>query len=232
MQYGPETDSRLQVIDEGRRRPSERGEHPNLFQRLFEHRGRSMAHDDLHAEGSLKRMDYPRDWHQVIPEISRPGAPVGPLKLSEFHPPHEKDVKLCYWNRAYGNVKEDAQTAQSFQRVLNQEPHKLSQAELNSLRHLLADGYYANQDPYQVLRAETRSVHGRNVLMIESEYKSHDPEKPNNRSLSMFVSSDGTGRYTEQIYFVAPESKYQNYAGKAAQSMDSVKWRRPERVPF
>jgi hypothetical protein len=230
MQSEAPVESKFVVASERRSSGDENQE--SLFQRVFEHKGKVMTQGDMHADGSVKKMEVPKHWQETMPEVSRPGAPVGPLKISQFQPPLEKDVKLCYWNRAYGNVKEDAETAGALQRVLDQKPHQLSVPEQNGLRHLIASGYYANPDPYQIVNAETKNVHGRTVLMVESSYKSNDPDQPNKRSVSMFVNSDGTGRYTEQIYFVAPESKFKEYAPHALQSMESVKWRRPERSPF
>lgn len=207
-------------------------EHKNLFQRIFDRHKDAAANAEVHADGAVRKLTVPNGWQEMMPKMSRPDAVIGPLQLNEFHAPGNENVRLCYWNRAYGNNREDADTARAFRNVLSAEPHKLSDEELKSLRHLIGDGMYGNPDRFQVIKAETRAVHGKNVLAVEADYESANPELPNRRSYSMYISSDSTGRYTEQLYYVAPQSEYRQHAAAAIDSMHSVRWHRSARAPF
>jgi len=208
-------------------------ERKSLFNRLFE-RG-AIDDDAMRApgdNGSIKKIVMPKDWQPVMQDLSQKDNLIGAPMMKEYSPPGDASVKLSYWNRSFGNVKEDAGTARAFAHILSHEPHHLNARELDSIKHLIGDGLYGNGDPMAIINAETRKVHGRNVLTVESAYKSLDPEKPDRRSFSMFINSDGSGRYTEQLSYQAPNDTYARHLGSAVETFNSVKWRKGGKSPF
>ncbi|CAN5575910.1 hypothetical protein BH11CYA1_BH11CYA1_21030 [soil metagenome] len=209
-------------------------EHRSLFNRIFEKEGNHSMNENhkVTEEGSIRRLAMPKHWQQAMPDISDNKSMIGAPMLTEYNPEGDRATKMCYWNRAFGGTKESTETAANFTRVLSQEPHHLNQQELKSLQNLIGNGVYANTDSYEVLHAETKKIHGRTVLAVESAYKENPSQPQGRRSYGVFINSDGSGRYVEQVYFAAPERTYNSNLKEAVDCINSIKWRKESRAPF
>ena len=213
---------------------SQTEEHRSLFNRIFE-KDRGAAMRDKHKvteEGSIKRLEMPKHWQQAMPDLSNNKAMIGAPMMTEYNPIGDQTTKMCYWNRAFGGAKEDPETATAFKRVLSREPHQLNREELKSLHHLIGNGVYANTDAFEVLHAETRKIHGRTVLAVESAYQDNQSQPLGRRSYGVFINSDGSGRYVEQVYFTAPEQAYKTNLKEAVDCINSIKWHKDSIAPI
>lgn len=214
--------------------PAQPEEHRSLFNRIFEReRGASMS--DKHKatdDGSIKRLAMPKHWQPAMPDMSDSKAMIGAPMMTEYNPEGDPATKMCYWNRAFGGNKESTETATAFKRVLSQDPHHLNQQELKSLMPLIGNGVYANTDPFEVLHAETKKIHGRTVLAVESAYKDNDSQPRGRRSYGVFINSDGSGRNVEQVYFTAPENAYKTNLKEAVDCIESIRWRKATIAPI
>ena len=222
------------VKDNDQTQPSQTEEHRSLFNRIFEkERGLSMSENHkVTEEGSIKRLSMPKHWQQAMPDFSDDRAMIGAPMLTEYNPAGDRATKMCYWNRSFGGTKESAETAMNFNRVLSQEPHHLSQQELKSLQNIIGNGVYANTDSFDIVHAETKKIHGRTVLAVESAYKDSPSQPQGRRSYGVFIDADGSGRYIEQVYFAAPERAYQANLNEAVDCINSIRWRKNSRAPF
>ncbi|MFA7339942.1 MAG: hypothetical protein WC028_24405 [Candidatus Obscuribacterales bacterium] len=213
--------------------PSHPEEHRSLFNRIFE-KERTNPMSDNHKvteEGSIRRLEMPKHWQQAMPDMSNDKAMIGAPMMTEYNPSGDPATKMCYWNRAFGGAKESPDTAIAFNRVLSREPHQLNQQELTSLEHIIGNGVYANTDAFEILHAETRKIHGRTVLAVESAYKDNQSQPQGRHSYGVFINSDGTGRYIEQVYFTAPQEAYRANLKEAVDCINSIKWRRDLPAP-
>ncbi|MBP9093501.1 hypothetical protein KBI23_20950 [bacterium] len=214
--------------------PSHQEEHRSLFNRIFDRERTNLMSDNhrVTEEGSIKRLEMPKNWQQAMPNISDSKAMIGAPMMTEYNPSGDLATKMCYWNRAFGGAKENPETAAAFNRVLSREPHQLNQQELKSLQHLIGNGVYANTDAFEILHAETRKIHGRTVLAVESVYKDNQSQPQGRRSYGVFINSDGSGRYVEQVYFTAPEQAYKTNLKEAVDCINSIKWHKDSIAPI
>lgn len=162
--------------------------------------------------GKIKSMSLPDGWVAGAPEPNR-GVPGRVYRY--FHAPQSKDVQICYFNRGPAMYK---QFADGFRDILSKPAHKLSPEEIPYLRELLRE--MANPKHFQLNNASTIDHNGKRVLLLEGRYIGiqHDVRE-------LFIDSDGTGQFVQEIYYKAPAAVFQANLPAAIKAFQSIVWK-------
>jgi len=171
-----------------------------------------MSHATLEVidHGQIKRMVLPPDWR----EGERVERVVGNSSLRQFHPSDNDSVTLYFYYRGH-DLADHA--AGRFRDTLRAPEHRLSLNEMRALAVVV--GEKADPDQFSVADARTASLNGRNVLLVEGHYRPVDE-----RSLSIYIDADWSGRFVQEIVLKAPAEQYDRHADVIKATLRAIEW--------
>jgi hypothetical protein len=140
---------------------------------------------------------------------------VGDSSLRRFHLTDDPETRICFFYRGYGM---NEPTAAAFSKVLESDDHVLAAEELAVLEDLI--GEKANKEAFAIAGARTEAVAGRRVLIVEGTYKA-----TGERSCTVYVNADGTGRFVQEIFFQARMDGYLPKFPLFSESLMSIEWK-------
>lgn len=189
-------------------RASDAAEQTNHEERLLatflggapEQKGRSFS------IGQIESAKLPAGWSKLSENYDNAVGSFTAFKSSTT------DALLCFHSRS-GPI--DPATADSFKRVLQGEPRSLSQSDLAQLGLLLGE---RNQDMFDVNKASTVAIDGRNALLIEGRYKSVDLKVK-----ALYIDASGDGRSVQEVYLQAPSASFDQADAQSAQTFQSLR---------
>jgi hypothetical protein len=163
--------------------------------------------------GQISKMTLPKGWDEVV---SEPFTGIGNRAYREVRLHGDKDVALSFFYR--GDSLRDENQARSFHSILHQEPHMLTQKEINSIPEVLQDK--ANTKDFGILSARTQNISGKNVLIVEGRYKALQQD-----SYHMYIDTDDTGRHVQEVFYQAPKDRFAAHLRVAKESLNSIRWK-------
>lgn len=158
-------------------------------------------------------MELPESW------VEKPAEPMlttlGTRSLREFHGPDQPEACLCFYYRGLPLTNEPAAI---FRGTLRQPAHSLSSEETESLREVLKER--ADASVFTIACVKTLDWNGRRVLWLEGRYR-----QTGANLVEILVDCDGTGRAVQEVYFLAPDGVFQQYAQTAGQALRTIQWK-------
>lgn len=161
--------------------------------------------------GQVDALKLPPGWKEG--QATKPAG--GSSSLREFHLPGNREVKLCFF---YRGTRVSEAVGKDFQKVIEQAPHILKPAEVESLKEILREK--ANPQSFKTLIAKTEDIDGKRVLLIEGSHAGSQIE-----TRSIFVDTDGTGTAIQEIFFQAPKPEYTKHLPVATAALKSIRWK-------
>ncbi len=166
---------------------------------------------ELSDHGQVRKIDIPPGWEEGPNYDGREHS----ASYKEFHPAGDKDCQLGFYYR--GRRTSEA-AGKNFHDQLAKPPHALSADELKSVAEIIRDK--SNPADFNTKSARTEDVNGKRVLILEGQYTANKQYAKH-----LFVDSDNTGTAVQEIFFQAPEHKFQNFSKPADEALKSIKWK-------
>ena len=164
--------------------------------------------------GQIDRMTFPEGWVAGEP-VPNPG--IGSRSFRDVHRADQPEVSVCFFYRGLP-VSDGA--ANYFHAVLQAAPHKLTEAELESVQEILRFKTPFKSEQFLMSSARTEDINGKRVLIVEGSYAASS-----DRIYEIYVDADGTGRVVQEIYYQAPENSYDRHAKDVMNIVQSIKWK-------
>jgi len=165
----------------------------------------------LLSRGPVAQMHLPPGW--IFGEKQDSGARR--YSFQNLHPAGNESAMVSFFYRGF---QIDEQSAVSFKRILAEEVHDLTFAELESIREVIQDR--ADPQFFDLKLVRTKTLNNKRILVIEGFYK-HCPEG----RLELFVPADSEGRIIQEIFYQAPIVSYPQFRPAACKAFDSIVWK-------
>ncbi len=162
--------------------------------------------------GQIASMTLPAGW---VEGTDKTYTGAGTRSFRQFHSADFPDAKLCFFYRGLPVRKE---SAESFREILDRPPHELEVSETNSIAEVLRDR--GNHDQFYIRDIRTEDINGKRVLVVEGTH-----EKIQQDSYALYIDADGTGRFVQEIYYLAPFIDYVSFKPEADESINSIAWK-------
>ncbi|MBX9771317.1 MAG: hypothetical protein K2X29_08090 [Candidatus Obscuribacterales bacterium] len=165
---------------------------------------------EITDQGLFKRIALPDGWLVKDPdEAENFGS-----QMLEFYLPDDHSVSLSFYyqGRPAGSMLADA-----LRSLLNKPPHQLSTDEADSIALILRN--VADPDEFETVSMHTEDLNGRRILVADGNWK-----KISLKARHLFIDADGDGRIVQEIYFLAPKSKFDQYYPVVMDTFNSVEW--------
>jgi hypothetical protein len=162
--------------------------------------------------GQIASMDMPPGW---IEAAGRQYTGAGARSFRKFHPPDRPDAKLCFF---YRGTPVSAASAQALRAVLAEPAHDLDPSEFACLSEVLRDRSCPEQFHVRDIRAE--DLNGRRLLVIEGSY-----ERIQQDTYALCIDADGSGRFIQEVYFMAPFIDYVTCKMEVEEAIKSIVWK-------
>lgn len=165
--------------------------------------------------GEIHRFNAPRGWHEQ-PQEQTYWAHQGYSR--DFCPADNPNATLSIYSRGTA-ISE--RSAESFQEILHSPVHVLSTPEIESITQVLSK--LADQDAFAIGNAQTMTIAGRKVLIVDGEWKTSGIQFH-----GILLSSGVDGREIQEVFFEAPAQEFSKHLGEAVESICSIKWKQEE----
>jgi len=165
------------------------------------------------GHGQIKKMVLPARWVEG-PVQERP---FDVQSLRWFHPPDDDQPRLCFFDRGYPI---DEAAGEAFSDLLNAWSLKLSAEELWPLQEVLREAVPGEY--FELKNASTGRLKGKRILLVEGKYVDRGWN-----TYSVFVDVDGTGCIVQELYYTAPQERYDEFLTAAMESMRTIEWEKP-----
>jgi len=163
----------------------------------------------ISGHGQVMRMELPAGW-VAGPAKDGPGA----RSVREFFPATSPKSSICFYYR--GMPISDA-SAMIFKAMLLEPQHELNEDEFEGLQEVL--GNVIDPQAYEKQSARTQNLNGKRVLVLEGHWL-----EGKRYGMDLFIDADGSGRYVQQIYFIAPLDQYRRYVESVERAFSSIEW--------
>lgn len=160
--------------------------------------------------GQISSFKLPEGWLEASPAPQMAGR-----VLRKFCRSDNQSVRFCIYLRG---VPVSNPAAAAFQKVLYADFHDLAAEEIASLAEVLEG--MSNESAFQFNAAATNYLNNRRALQVEGRWL-----KPGEDTLCIFIDTDGSGRYIQQIYFTAPAGLLQAHLSEANSMFTSIEWK-------
>lgn len=164
------------------------------------------------GHGQIAQMTLPGGWVEK-PQGEQLGL-TGVQSLREFHPPTDANAKLCLFFRG---EPVDFYAGEQFATVLKCPVHELNNKEWQLLFDIL--GPTSDPKAFQLERAQTLDLNGKRVLVVEGIWQVYQ-----HKAYQIYVDVDCSGRFLQEIYFMAPKDQFEQYWGLARLCLNSIMW--------
>ncbi|HEY9871099.1 MAG TPA: hypothetical protein V6D08_18175 [Candidatus Obscuribacterales bacterium] len=162
--------------------------------------------------GQIASMDMPPGW---IETAAKQYTGAGAQSFRKFHPPDRPDAKLCFF---YRGAPVSASSARALREVLAKPAHDLDPSEFSSLAEVLRDR--SDPEQFHVRDIRTEDLKGRRLLVIEGSY-----ERIEQDTYALLIDADGSGRFVQEIYFMAPFIDYVTCKMDVEEAVKSIVWK-------
>jgi hypothetical protein len=161
------------------------------------------------GQGQVVRMSLPAGWVEGSTQTG-PGARL----VRNFYPEVSPETTICFY---YRGMPISEGSALIFRAMLTEPPHELVEDEFESLQEVL--GHIYGAEAYERLTARTQNLNGRRVLVFEGHWI-----ESKRYSMDIFIDADQSGRFVQQIYFLAPLDEYRRYVESVEKAFSSIIW--------
>lgn|SRR5262249_5027466 len=166
----------------------------------------------LSNHGQIASMDLPAGW---VEGPARTYTGAGTRSFRAFHSPDIPEAKLCFY---YRGLPVQPESAQTFREVLGKPPHMLDESEISALSEVLRDR--GNSEQFQMRDIRTEDLNGRRVLVVEGTY-----DKIQQDTYALCIDADGSGRFVQEIYYLAPFIDFVSFKAEADEAIKSIAWK-------
>jgi hypothetical protein len=172
--------------------------------------------NEIQEHGQIKKMLLPSGWLEG--EVKE--GPFAVQSLRWFHPPDDIEARLSFYYR--GHPVGEAAGA-SFHKLLEEAPQELSEDQLWKVQEVLRDA--APVGDFAIRSAHTGVVKGKRVLVVDGSHSDRGWDR-----LAVFVDVDGSGCIVQEIYFTAPQERFNDYVSTVMQCLRTVEWQEPREI--
>lgn len=162
--------------------------------------------------GQIASMDIPTGWVEGAAKVY---AGAGTRYFRQFYAPDIPDAKLCLF---YRGLPVQPRSAQTFREVLALPAHTLEESEITALAEVLRDRGDSQQ--FQMRDIRTEDLNGRRVLVVEGTY-----DRIQQDTYALCVDADGTGRFVQELYYLAPFIDFVSLKAEADEAIKSIVWK-------
>jgi len=138
----------------------------------------------------------------------------------EYMIPKYESMKIGHWDWSNPNSILDENVRANFAGVLNQEPHVLSQEELEFIEDVIPPEVYGHNGNFEVTSLKTDLYGGKVVLVMENKWWDED-----RKAYGLFFPTDDSFQFLESLHFEGTEWDFRKTFLSAKAAFIRIKWR-------